>query len=169
MTTTQTTYASPEERLSELPPGWRYAVGTREQQAIFHRMIAELLAEEAAGNGLATLKISQAIEAVAGHRVKTWLDDVRQIFQRVPDAEAIVGKASETKLEAAKSKAETDHAKAVEALEAAKRSVIVAETKVRTAAHDLDRFRDASNLLNDPQPGHAVAAIAHLKRLQGDR
>ncbi len=170
-TETQTTeYASPEERLAELPGNWRYAVGTPEERAVFHQIIAELLAEEISGLGngaLASLKISQLIEAVAGHRCKVWLDDVRQILRRVPDAEAIVGKSNEEKLEAAKAKAETAHAKAVEELEAAKRGVIVAETKVKTATTDLERYREAENLLSDPRPGHAVAGIAHLRRLQG--
>jgi hypothetical protein len=166
-TKTKTTdYTSPEERLSELPGNWRYAVAPPEETKIFHQTLCELLAEEADGGAMETLKISNLITAFAANPCLVWLDDVRKVLQRVPAAEAIVGKTTEAKLESAKAKSETDHAKAVEELERAKRGIIVAETKVKTAANDLDRFREASNLLADP-PGHAKAAVDHLKRLQG--
>ena len=111
-------------------------------------------------------KINKIREEEEGKRDKRGVEEVRKEKRREKDDEEDVGKKREAKKESEKAKAETDHAKAVGELEAAKRGIIVAETKVKTAANDLDRFREASNLLADP-PGHAKAAVDHLKRLQG--
>jgi len=166
-----TNLPKPEERLQELPGNWRYAIGSREEQAIFHQIVAELLAEEVSGLGrgaLSTVVLTQIIESVAGHQVKTWLPAVRKILKRVPAAEALIAKTSEAKLESAKAKSETDHAKAVQELELANQRVIDVETKVKTATFNLQKFRESDKMLNNPKLTHSIPAIKHLQRLRGN-
>lgn len=160
------TLERPEDLLQQLPPAWRYAVGTPEDKAIFHEVIARLLAEEADGDGGVSLRIQNLLTAYAAQRCCVWIDDVRRVLRQVPDAEAIVAKSSEAKLTTARNKAETASEKAADDLDAAKRAVIVAEQALKTAEADLERFRDADRLLNDP-PGHAGPAVEHLRRLRG--
>lgn len=168
-TKTKSTDYKPEDQLQQLPGNWHYGVASPEEQALFQKIIGELLAEEVSSSGrgaLATVIINQIIESTAGHLTKTWIPKVRQILKQVPAAEAIVAKTSAAKLESAEAKSKVDLAKAIAFLEQAEQSVIAVEVKLKMAANDLYKFREASKMLSDPTPGQAIAAIEHLRRLR---